>query len=135
MTESADPSFEERANKITQRAHAENPEQFSMIINEVKTILRDAVDEKQFIYVGRGAEKDLGITWTRFRLIVHTLLEEEEYNKHYLKLERPDAIDPENPAMIVIKVLTKDSVTYQEVWNNRDKILKMWADAQLNTKN
>jgi hypothetical protein len=32
--------------------------------------------------------------------------------------------------MVVVKVLTASDTSFKDVWQNRDKIMKLWLDAQ-----
>ena len=96
--------------------------------NRVKAQLMDDVEDNKFVYVGSGAEGKYETTRGRFRTVYTTLRREEGgYTLHYLKLPHPD---PDVDTPIFAKVLTKKDVPYQEVWANRDRILKMWLDAQ-----
>lgn len=97
------------------------------ILDQVKEQLKDDVQDEKFVYVGPGAETRYGVSNGRLRLVYTLLREEEGYSTHLLKLPHPD---PDIDEDVVVKVLTKNDVSYQETWANRDKILKLWLNAQ-----
>lgn len=101
------------------------------ILDQVKARLIDDVEDSRFVYVGPGAEKKYDITNGRLRLVYTLLREEEGYSTHLLQLHHPD---PDVDGLVTVKILTKGDVSYREVWANRDKMLKLWLDAQ-NAKN
>lgn len=104
--------------------HISNPEQ-------VEAKLIEEVAEKNFVYVGSGAERRFDLPRVEFNSVVDRL-KVEGYLLHFLEVARPDS---EDGSLIVIRVLTASTTTYQEVWRNRDKIVKMWRDAQILGKN
>ena len=108
-----------------------SPSRRSNILLTVKLALADQIAEKGFAYVGPNAERSYNLNRVRFNSIVR-FLREDGYNPHYLELEKPDT---EVSEMILVKVLAPAGTTQQKVWANRDLILKMWADAQPQTRN
>jgi len=77
---------------------------------EVRDILEKEVSEKDYVYVGSGIEFRLGTTWSRIQLAIFAL-KEEGYRIHYIRV-----------GQAVVRILTKDYITYETVWANRDKI-------------
>ena len=95
------PTLQERANRISTTAD----------------ILKDQVEQKKYLDIGKGVEHQLGIPETQLKTAV-AMLEEQGYKKHYLKVEQAT-----NPGKYTyVKVLTKDDVSYSEVYNNREKV-------------
>jgi 2'-5' RNA ligase/biotin operon repressor len=79
-------------------------------------MLRDQLDKKQYLDVGKGVENQLGISSNQLAVAV-SMLREEGYSFHYVK-EKQLGTGKET----LFKVLAKPDVTYSEVRNNRDKI-------------
>jgi hypothetical protein len=115
-------SVEKRAQMNTLSLHER-----MQILDQVKAQVIDDVEDNKFVYIGPGAERKYDISNGRLRLIYTLLREEEGYSTHLLQLPHPD---PEIDSLVTVKILTKDDVSYQEVWANRDKMLKLWLDAQ-----
>lgn len=127
------PSDEARIKKLDDTAFSPNhvaPSRRSEIILEVRTRLADTIREMGFAYIGPNAERQFNLNRLRFNSIV-LHLKEDGYVSHYLELEKPNT---ETSEMILVKVLAPAGTTPQDAWNNRDKILKMWADAQIPSK-
>jgi tRNA G26 N,N-dimethylase Trm1 len=95
-------------------------------LNKAMATLKSEIDEKDFAYVGAGAEDRLGLTKARLRLVI-AALKDEGYLIHYMEAERPGTDIAE---MVVVKVLTASDTSFKDVWQNRDKIMKLWLDAQ-----
>ena len=96
------PALQERVNRTTNTAN----------------ILKEQVAEKKYLDIGKGVEKQLGVTETNLKTAV-AMLEEQGYKKVYLKVEQAT-----NPGKYTsVKVLVKDDVPYSEVYNNRDKVM------------
>lgn len=97
-----DPTLQERANRTQKTAD----------------ILKDQIEQKPYLDIGKGVEHQLGITETQLKTAV-AMLEEQGYQKHYIKVEQAT-----NPGKYTsVKVLTKEGVPYSEVYQNRDKIM------------
>lgn len=84
----------------------------------VASYLKDKVDEKKYLDIGVGVERQLNISKERLDTAV-AMLEEQGYKKHYIKVEQ--ASNPNQKT--TVKVLTKDDVPWKEVYANRDKII------------
>lgn len=96
------PALQDRANRTTNTAN----------------ILKEQVAEKKYLDIGKGVEKQLGVSETQLKTAV-AMLEEQGYKKVYLKVEQAT-----NPGKYTsVKVLVKDNVPYSEVYNNRDKVI------------
>ena len=98
------------------------PPRSSEILLSAKNTLAEEVAEKGYAYVGPNAERRFKINRIRFNSIV-TWLKEDGFITHYLELENPD------DETILVKVLARPDTTKQDAWQNRDLILKLWADA------
>ena len=97
-----DPTLKDRANRTTNTAN----------------ILKEQVEQKKYLDIGKGVEHQLGITETQLKTAV-AMLEEQGYKKVYLKVEQAT-----NPGKYTsVKVLVKDDVPYSEVYKNRDKVM------------
>lgn len=99
--------------------------------NVVRAKIAEDVEKNKFVYVGPGAEAKYGAPNGRFRLAYVSLREEDGYTAHLLKLPHPD---PDIDTTVVVKILTKSDVSYQEVWAHRDEFARMWLDAQFPEK-
>lgn len=94
------------------------------ILKATSDMLRDQVEKKKYLDIGRGVELSLpisdggniGITSTKFKTAI-ALLKEEGYKEHYVKIPQLGTNQ-----LTTIKVLTKPDVPYSEVFKNRDKI-------------
>jgi hypothetical protein len=112
------PNDEERLMNFTPRS--------TELLLETKAVLTEEVHDKGFAFVGPGAERKFKLNRNRFNGIIGWL-KEDGFTTHILELENPDAEDGE---MILVKVLAAAGTTPQEAWHQRDKILKLWSDAQ-----
>lgn len=89
------------------------------ILKKVRGELEQKVAKEKFVYVGPGAEVRFGTTAGRLRNVL-AWLKEEGYSVHYLRgKDRTGTTEVDTNA---IKVLTASSVSYQEIWENREKI-------------
>lgn len=92
----------------------------------VQEQLKEEVAKKSYVFAGPGAERQYNLSRIRFNAVISWLSQEETYEIHYIEMGKPDDED----ATVIVKILTRKNTPYQEVWQNRDKILKMWVDAQ-----
>jgi hypothetical protein len=90
------------------------------------------VEETTFSVVGPLMARRFGLNGNRLRSVVAWARLQEGYVIRRLELMRSDQGKQNH---FRVKVLTKESTTYQEVWQNRDKILQTWIEAQLTDKN
>ena len=97
------PTLQERNNRYEKTAN----------------VLKEQIENgKPYLDIGKGVERQLGISETQLKTAV-AMLEEQGYKKSYLKVEQAT-----NPGKYTyVKVLTKDDVPYQEISENRDKIM------------
>lgn len=85
------------------------------IIKLTADMLRQEVEDKKYIDVGRGVENHIGISKTRLNTAV-AVLREEGYKVEYIKI-------PTGPNQFTRqKVLTKKDVTYSELYKDRDNV-------------
>lgn len=88
-----------------------------MMVANTATVLRNAVDDKQYIDIGMGVEQHLGISRTKFDTSVRVLLN-EGYTVHSIQVEQPN-----NPGKFTtVKVLAPPGSTLGDVSRNREKI-------------
>lgn len=95
-----DPYRKERADKL----------------NVITTVLKDSVEEKDFIDVGVGVERHLGVSRTKLQAAV-AALKEEGYTVHYIKV--PQLMTNHDTSTMV---LAKPGVHTRDVYANMDKI-------------
>lgn len=95
-----DPSARERADVISSTANQ----------------LRDAVESKQFLDVGKGTENHMGVSPDRLRTAI-AVLKEEGYTIHYVKVPQLGTGNYTS-----VKVLAPPDTSYLDVVNNQDKI-------------
>ena len=95
-----DPLRQERAEKL----------------NVVTNLLRDAVNKKEYVDVGVGVERHLGVSRTKLQASI-AALKEEGYGVHFLQVDQLGT----NHATSVM-VMAKPGVEYKEVYRNRDKV-------------
>jgi hypothetical protein len=86
------------------------------ILFTVSKMLKDRVDEAQYIDVGSGVEQHIGITNTKLKTAV-AMLEEQGYTTHTVKLPQLGT-----GKETTFKILAGPGVTQREVFLNRDKI-------------
>jgi len=83
----------------------------------VANMLKDQVDNKNFVDVGLGVENYVGVTKEKLAAAV-AILREQGYELHRLKLDQV-GVDGNKTEY---KVLCPPGVTQRDVWMNRDKI-------------
>lgn len=88
----------------------------SEITKVTANMLKDQVNKKNYIDVGVGVEKHIGISRTKLKTAI-AQLEEEGYRIHKFDIEQVGTGKRTN-----MMVLTKDDVTYGEILKNKDKI-------------
>lgn len=86
------------------------------ILEATSEMLRQQVDAKKYIDVGKGVELHLGISSEKLR-DARRLLEDEGYTLHYVPVEQLGT-----GKSTTLKVLAAPDTTYSEVWKNRDQI-------------
>lgn len=84
---------------------------------EVASVLKDQVDRKKYLDVGSGVENQLGISQDKLKVAV-AMLEDQGYKKQNIYVEQ--ATNPNKKT--TVKVLTKEDVPIQEIYQNRDQI-------------
>lgn len=87
------------------------------IIQTVANVLRDEVEAKKYIDVGRGVENHLGVSSTRLKTAV-AALKEEGYNVYYFQTPQVFGVDQKTR----LKVLAKKDVSYSEAYQNRGNL-------------
>lgn len=87
-------------------------------IQNVANELRKQVDDKRYLDIGAGVERQLGVSDTKLKAAV-AMLEEQGYKKSKIKV--PQVTNPGKYTWV--KVLTKDDVSYKELNDNWDKIM------------
>lgn len=88
--------------------------------------LKEQVEEKKYLDVGKGVEAQLGMSAERLGNVVK-LLEDEGY--HIEEISVPQTTDPKKK--INMQILVKDGVDRKEVWDNRELIRSpkgVWYD-------
>lgn len=96
------PTIRERSNKVETLAN----------------VLKDQIEDKTYLDVGKGVELQLSVSRTQMKAAV-ALLKEQGYKLHYIKVEQAT-----NPGKYTsVQVLTKDNIEWKEVNKNRDKIM------------
>lgn len=85
--------------------------------NKIADVLEAQVKEKKYLDIGRGVETQLGCTQDRLK-VACKILEERGYTTHNIKV--PQVSNPKQKT--TVKVLTKDGVTWSELYDNLDKI-------------
>lgn len=89
------------------------------VLNNVSETIKNAVDEKGYIDVGTGVDRQLGVSSTQLNQSV-AVLREQGYTLHYVKVEQLGTGN-----FTTVKVLAKPDVSYSEVMKNRDKITQI----------
>lgn len=82
----------------------------------VANMLKENVDAKDYIDVGSGVERHIGISRTKLQTAI-AMLKEEDYTVHYIPVEQLGT-----GKKTTIMVLAKPGTTYSEVARNKDKI-------------
>ena len=97
------PTLQERTNRYEATAN----------------VLKEQIENgKPYLDVGKGVDKQLGVSETQLKTAI-AMLEEQGYKVSYLKVEQ--ATNPNQSTSV--KVLTKEDVPYQEIYQNRDKVM------------
>lgn len=91
-------------------------QQRSEITNSTVNMLKDSVDKKGYIDVGSGVERHIGISRTKLKTAI-SQLEEEGYKIHYVPVEQLGT-----GKKTTIMTLTKDDVSFTDVYRNKDNI-------------
>jgi DNA-binding CsgD family transcriptional regulator len=86
------------------------------VLHTTAAMLRDQVEQKEFLDVGTGAENHIGISKEKLNTAV-ALLREEGYELRYVKVRQLGTGKETN-----LKVLTKPGVPYSELAQNKHKI-------------
>lgn len=86
------------------------------ITRNTANLLRDRVDEMNYIDVGKGVEGHLGVSRTRLKNSL-ALLKEEGYQVSDIYIDQVGT-----GKKTTVQVLYKPDITYGEVFKNRDKI-------------
>lgn len=96
------PTMQERGNKVENLAN----------------VLKEQVEDKTYLDVGKGVEIQLGVKRTQMKPAI-ALLKEQGYKQHWVKVEQAT-----NPGKFTsVQVLTKDDISWPQVYKNRDKIM------------
>lgn len=86
----------------------------ALILTKAKLTLQERVANEKFAYVGPGAERELGLSEDRLRLVLIGL-REDGYAIHLIRVGVGDSVR-------VAKVLTEPKTTHMDVWQMRDEI-------------
>lgn len=92
-------------------------EEKNNILQATSEMLRDQVEKKNYIDVGKGVELHLGISSEKLR-DARRLLEAEGYKVWYVPVQQLGT-----GKTTTMKVLAGPNTTYKEVWDNRDSIV------------
>jgi DNA-binding CsgD family transcriptional regulator len=79
-------------------------------------MLKAQVEKKGLVDIGTGVENHIGVSQTKLNTAV-AMLQSQGYKVHYVKIEQLGT-----GQNTTLKVLSKDDVTYSDVFKNRDKI-------------
>lgn len=96
-----DPSKEARIDRATTLAN----------------VLKEQIENKPYLDVGKGVELQLGVTQTQMKIALE-ILKEQGYKVSNIKVEQ--ATDPNHKTEVL--VLTKDDIPYKDIIQNRDLI-------------
>lgn len=88
----------------------------SLITTKTVEMLKKNVEEKGYIDVGVGIEKQLGISRTKLKTAL-SQLKDEGYTVHFIQVQQLGT-----GKNTTVMTLAKPNVTYSEVYRNRDKI-------------
>jgi hypothetical protein len=86
------------------------------ILTSTTAMLKDQVEKKKYLDVGKGVELHLGISYEKLKSAVG-VLKEEGYRLDYVPVEQLGTGKKTS-----IKVLTAPGTEYREIWKNRDQI-------------
>ena len=97
---------------------------------KIKKVLAEAIEEHGYLDVGRGIERQLGISREKLNAIVREMQEDGEFTRHKLHVKRLQ----DNSKDLTLLVLTKDP-DLQSTLNNADKIrtLEKYSEDNGNT--
>lgn len=87
----------------------------ALITERTADMLKRQIDDKEYLDIGLGVEKNIGISRNRLNIAV-AQLEKEGYKVQYIHTPQPGG------KKTSIKVLTKGDVEYKDLYANRDKI-------------
>lgn len=94
------------------------------ITQQTADILRDRVNQKDYVDVGTGVERHLGISRVRLKTAIEKL-KEEGYTTHYVKVEQLGT-----GKETTVMVLAKPGVHTRDVYQNKDKISIVDANSE-----
>lgn len=94
-------------------------------IHEIVEVLRNAVAEKKFVDIGRGAGDRLGISMDKLRVAV-AILKDEGYEVHMV-LANQKNVSPEH--LTAIKVLSAPGTSYKDVNDQKHLISPVTNEA------
>lgn len=86
------------------------------VLQATASMLKDQVEQKQFLDIGSGVENHIGVSQTKLATAV-AMLKEEGYQVHSVKIEQVGT-----GLKTEYKVLVKPGVTQKEAWQNRYNI-------------
>jgi predicted transcriptional regulator len=86
------------------------------ILASTAAMLKDQVEKKKYIDVGKGVELHLNVSHEKLR-DARRLLESEGYKLHYIKMEQLGT-----GKYTTMKILTKSDVSTREIYQNLDQI-------------
>ena len=97
---------------------------------KIKKVLSDAIDEHGYLDVGRGIERQLGISREKLNAIVREMQQDGEFTRHKLHVKRLQ----DNTKDLTLLVLTKDPDLDSTI-SNADKIrtLEKYSEDNGNT--
>ena len=108
---------------------------FKMRENKTQVLadeLKKQVEKHPYLDVGKGVELQLGVSRTQMKPAL-ALLKEQGYKVSYIQVEQ--ATNPGKKTSV--QVLTKEDVSYGDVYKNRDKIISpegVWFEDRGTTK-
>lgn len=91
------------------------------VLQTTSNLLRDQVNEKQYVDIGTGVENHLNISSTKLATAV-AVLQEEGYQVHTVQVDQVGTNQKTS-----IKVLTPPGTTYVDAKNNRENIKQIMA--------
>lgn len=86
------------------------------ILTSTVAMLKEQVDQKKYLDVGKGVELHLSVSYEKLKSAVG-VLKEEGYRLDYVPVEQLGTGKKTS-----IKVLTAPGTEYREIWKNRDQI-------------
>lgn len=88
----------------------------ALVTENTANMLKEQIQNKQYLDVGAGVETHLGISRTKLNTAIAEL-EDQGYKLQYVQVEQLGTGKKTS-----LKVLTKEDVPYQELYQNKDKI-------------